>query len=143
MPYGLSRCYHLYKLCFREMILSYMHIIFNRLLWNFHTPNVLFHEHRAAHEFCPVALFTVLCTFIAFGIEGDPSAFITEEFPLPRFGGRLHAYLSFPVLLVFVFSLLFSRGRSFFLCFSSMRLFSSSCFSTEGLRLLEGRVPRL
>ena len=89
------------------MILPYMPIIFNSLLWSLLFPIVLFHKHRAAHEFCPETLLTVLGTFIALGIEGYPSAFITEEFPLPRFGGRLHAYLSFPALLVFVFCLLF------------------------------------
>ena len=125
------------------MILPYMLIIFNRLLWSLLFPIVLLQEHRTAHEFCPEALFTVFDTFIALGTRGDPSAFITEEFPLPRFGGRLHAYLSLPALFVFVFSMLFSRGRSFFRCFSSLRLFSSSFFSTEGLRLLEGRVSRL
>lgn len=52
------------------MILPYMLIIFNRLLWSLLFPTVLFYKHRAEHEFCPEALFAVFDTFIALGLCG-------------------------------------------------------------------------
>ena len=96
------------------------------------------YKHRATHERCPETLLALFGAFVALRVEGDPSAFITEEYPLPGFGGRFVHQRSFALGLDFCLERLLSRVRSF--CFllsrSSLRLFSSSCFSTEGLRPL-------